>query len=59
MSFFPGGLSNPAYVRDLYDTGDDHAANDDTVGYAAEPTATERTLPWKRKDDEDQNVCQV
>ena len=53
--YFPGGLSNPAYVRDLYDTGDD--GGDDA--FEAEPTATEKTLPWLRKDDEDQAICQV
>ena len=55
MFYFPGGLSNPAYVRDLYDTGDD--GGDDA--FDAEPTATEKTLPWLRKDDEDQAICQV
>ncbi len=58
----PGGLSNPAYVRDLYDSSDRHPTDEDDDEQECKPielTATERVLPWKRTDDRDQMVCQA
>ena len=47
----PGGLSNPAYVRDLYDDGDDHADSSGGAGMLSyrneEPAAPQKALVRK------------
>ena len=60
---FAGGLSNPAYVRDLYDDGDEdavdfhrHQEEGEERDPPHEPTATETALPWKRSNVEE-DVC--